>query len=312
MALTVPASLRAAFATRPEAGAWLDSLPAAVEAACARWDLVVEDEGPWHGYCALVVPVRCRDGSRAVLKVGWPHPEGEQEALGLRLWDGRGAVRLLATDGWTHLLERLEAGKDLDREPIDRALEVVAGLWSRLHVAAAEGVPRVSDDNTRWVSELPDQLARARVAAPHLADRLARLVDAAAPLLLPLGEAADAAGRLLHRDLHFYNVLAALPDHDESRGEWLAIDPKPGVGHPAFEVAPLLWNRWAEAVATGDPARECRRRADLVGEVGDLDRADVAAWVVVRQADNAVDAVAEGAPEVEVHLAIGEAFLPRL
>src|SRR5437660_1452079 len=66
--------------------------------------------------------------------------------------------------------------------------------------------------------------------------------------------AGEAGDRLLHWDLHFENVLAA------EREPWLAIDPKPLVGDPGFDVLPALGNRWEEAVATGDPARAIRRR----------------------------------------------------
>ena len=50
---------------------------------------------------------------------------------------------------------------------------------------------------------------------------------------------------MIHGDLHYENVLAA------DREPWLAIDPKPMAGDPHYEVAPMLWNRWDEVVASG-------------------------------------------------------------
>ena len=81
------------------------------------------------------------------------------------------------------------------------------------------------------------------------------------------GEVAGEAGdRLPHWDLHFENVLAA------EREPWLAIDPKPLLGDPAFDVLPALGSRWNEAMATGDPARAMRRRYDLMVDELALDR----------------------------------------
>jgi streptomycin 6-kinase len=88
----------------------------------------------------------------------------------------------------------------------------------------------------------------------------------------------DTAGPvLLHTDLHDENVLAG------DREPWLAIEPKPLVGDAAFEVAPLLWNRWDEAISSADLGTHLRWRADVVAERAGLDRGRVAGWVVVRE-----------------------------
>ncbi|MFI5426222.1 aminoglycoside phosphotransferase family protein [Aeromicrobium sp. UC242_57] len=77
-----------------------------------------------------------------------------------------------------------------------------------------------------------------------------RIVEQAIRLGRSFVDDPDSVGRLIHADLHYENVLAA------ERAPWLAIDPKPVSGDPHYEVAPLLWNRWDEAVATGD-VRAC-------------------------------------------------------
>jgi streptomycin 6-kinase len=80
----------------------------------------------------------------------------------------------------------------------------------------------------------------------------------------------------LHQDLHADNVLAA------QREPWLAIDPKPLAGHPAYELLPALHNRWRDVVETGDAARAVRRRFDLMTEVGGVDRHQGAVWTLAR------------------------------
>lgn len=97
-------------------------------------------------------------------------------------------------------------------------------------------------------------------------------------------------GTLLHTDLHFENVLAA------DREPWLAIDPKPLSGDPAYEVAPVLWNRWAEVTASGDVRGAIRRRGWAVVDAADLDPDRARDWAVVRLAVNALWTLERAAP----------------
>jgi streptomycin 6-kinase len=78
-------------------------------------------------------------------------------------------------------------------------------------------------------------------------------------------------------------VLATLPGVAPAGGVcWVAIDPKPLAGDPAFELLPALHNRWDDVVATGDVPRAVRRRFDLMTEVLGLDRARAAGWTLGR------------------------------
>ncbi|WP_460393646.1 aminoglycoside phosphotransferase family protein, partial [Actinophytocola sediminis] len=116
---------------------WVAGLPALAEEFLARWALRPDGE-PWHGFTALVLPVRRTDGTRAVLKLMCPNEEGAHEALALSIWDGVGAVRLLAHDeqAWVLLLERLDDTRSLRDEPLDEAVAVLAGFVRRLDVPA--------------------------------------------------------------------------------------------------------------------------------------------------------------------------------
>ena len=79
---------------------------------------------------------------------------------------------------------------------------------------------------------------------------------------------------LLHQDLHGGNVLRSGAD------EWLAIDPKPLVGDPAFDAASLLRDRrWL--LGGADDARLVRRRLDVLAEVTGLDRERMRRWGIV-------------------------------
>ena len=78
------------------------------------------------------------------------------------------------------------------------------------------------------------------------------------------------------------------------------------------EVAPALWNRWPEALSANH-LQSLRRRADIVAEAAGLDRAQVAAWVVVRETVEVLDVSknADAADEGR-DMSLTEAFLPRL
>src|SRR5690349_18072284 len=77
--------------------AWVDRLPGLADALLAEWQLT-QDGLAQHGYCALVLPVRTREGDDAVLKISYPHAEAELEHLALQHWQGNGAARLLRAD----------------------------------------------------------------------------------------------------------------------------------------------------------------------------------------------------------------------
>jgi streptomycin 6-kinase len=252
---------------------WLGALPRLITDVLAEWSLV--PDGPVSsGQTAVAVPVRTRTGQPAMLKVGWPHPEAQHEHLALRAWGGRGAVRLLQADPRRSvlLLERAEADRDLATLPVLEACEVVAGLYPLLHRPAIPQLDRLSALAGRWAEELA--VLRTDASVPR------RYVDQAAGLARDFASDPATDGALLHTDLHYANVLAA------SRAPWLVIDPKPLSGDPAFEVAPMLWNRWDEAVSSGSIRNALLDRMFALVDGAELDEDRVRAWVIVREMVN--------------------------
>ncbi|MER7839413.1 aminoglycoside phosphotransferase family protein [Streptomyces sp. NPDC096040] len=269
-----------------EGRAFVAALPGRAERFLDGWGL--RPDGPsMYGRCALVVPVlRTGDGARAVLKLQDVDEETVGEPVALRAWDGDGAVRLLDSDDETGtlLLERLDAGRSLADLPDSReAILVVARLLARLTAAEAPAGLRHLGDIAKGLLE------RAAVALPRHPDPAERrlLTDCAAALREVASEPGD---RLLHWDLHFENVLAS------DRAPWLAIDPKPLVGDPGFELFPALWNRF--------DAEEVRPRFDALTDILGLDRARSRAWTLGRVLQNAVwtieDARRPGAAQLEI------------
>jgi streptomycin 6-kinase len=289
-----PAWVRQVSAYPPDGGPsgadWLASVPGLVERGLGRWGLE-PDGDPRTGWTALVVPVR-RGEERLALKVGWPHPEARHEPLALRLWNGDGAVRLVAaqpTEGLL-LLERLDADTDLLDPWVDEACEVIGGLLARLNVPAP---PQVEPLDSYLPPHL-ERMARGGTVPRRVVERTHGL---ARELLADAGPAL-----LLHTDLHFENVLLA-PD-----GRWLAIDPKPLAGHPGFEVLPLLRNR-VEELGTGAAFRwSVRHRLGLVADAAGIDEDEARAWSLLRAGLEASWAAPDGPDAVTHAIALTKAL----
>jgi streptomycin 6-kinase len=199
-----------------------------------------------------------------VLKVQRPHRENEHEAAALELWDGQGAVRLLAHDPDEHalLLERCVPGTPLAAAGAEAALDVFVQLLPRLWKPAAAPFRSLAEEAAWWLESLPANWER--FGRPF--ER--RILDAA---LEALRELPPTQGEqvLLHQDLHADNVLAA------DREPWLAIDPKPLAGERELGVAPIV-----RSGELGHSRRDVLHRFDrLTGELG-LDRERARGWTI--------------------------------
>lgn len=270
-----------------EAGrAFIANLPRLAADFLDRWGLRLD--GPsMHGMCALVLPVlRVADHTPAVLKLQLLDHESEGEPVALRIWNGDGAVRLLEYDDetGTMLLERLDPARMLTHEPDSRkATLVVAHLLAHLTATPAPPEPRrLSDVAADMLTRTPPVLDRITDTADH--DLIA---DCAAAVRDVVAEPGD---RLLHWDLHFDNVLAS------DRAPWLAIDPKPLAGDPAFDLWPALDNRF-------DPD-EIAWRFDAMTDTLSLNRDRARAWTLGRVLQNAIWDIEEGRPLQQTDLEI--------
>ena len=280
----VPEGFRARVATYPPdkvnptawyavtGEAWLRRLPGLLAQLLEEWSLSVDGDVRW-GVAAVAVPVRSPAGP-AVLKVTWPHHEALTEHLGLRQWNGKGAVRLLRADPrrFALLLERLDPATDLRSVPVEEACGIIGDLLAQLRSPALPQVPTLSAYAARQLAKPPplDVLPR-------------RFVDQARRLAEDLSTDPGADACLLHTDLHYENVLRG------TRQPWVAIDPKPTAGDRAFEVAPALWNRTDELGTGSSVRRNLRRRLEIVCEHAGIDEDRAKAWTIVREVDNATD-----------------------
>jgi streptomycin 6-kinase len=261
--LTVPAKLASVCAAEPELAEWLERLPTAVARLRDAWSLELGPAFDHEGFASWVAPVTRADGSSAVLKLGVPHMEAEHEAEGLRFWDGDGAVRLLDENRELDalLLERCEPGTTLRELPEAEQDVVLAALLRRLWRPVPEEHPfrPLATMTAAWAAE---RLGRTSPRPdPGIFREGLRLFEE-----LPRSATTRV---VLATDLHAGNVLRA------EREPWLAIDPKPFVGDPAYDATQHMLN--CERLLTS-PLRTVDRFADLL----ELDRERVRAWTFAR------------------------------
>ena len=266
----VPSDLaRSVVALHGAAGVeWLNRLPSVMADCARRWSLTITAAFEPISY-HYVAPAVQADGRAVVVKAGFPTRELSTEIEALRLFDGRGVVRLLDADAANGvlLLERLRPGVPLSSLTDDtQATSIAVGLMCQWWTPAPPGhpFPTVAE----WAAGL---------------DRLrARFDGGCGPFPKALVESAEALFAeligsmtgpvLLHGDLHHGNIVSA------ERQPWLALDPKGVVGEPAYEAGALLRNPLPRLLHESNPRAVLARRVDqLVEELG-FDRARLVGW----------------------------------
>jgi streptomycin 6-kinase len=158
-------------------------------------------------------------GDDAVLKVTPPEDdESDEEAEALELWAGEGAVRLLRRDRSRRalLVERARPGDDIAELAEEEATQLAVATGLTLWRAAGMPFRWIGDHVPRWLDN----------AAGHELLPLARELYAS----LEVGHTT-----LVHGDFHHHNILRS------ARGP-LAIDPKPMLGEPEYDIPSFLWN----------------------------------------------------------------------
>jgi streptomycin 6-kinase len=241
---------------RPGHGHGRRAIELSPDAIAREWGLRLEEPFALSRY-SYVAPA-----GDVVLKLVPPEDdESDEEVEALALWDGDGAVRLLRHDPARRalLLERAVPGDDLsslgEDEAVAIAVDVALRLWKRgQSPGLSPGLSpfrSVHDHVPRWLANAPEgELSR-----------LARELHA------QLDERDDT---LVHGDFHHHNVL-------RSKRGWLAIDPKPMLGEPEYDVPSFLWNPLPTRL------RNVEERIGAFVAAG-LDEERIRKWTVIRGA----------------------------
>lgn len=216
----------------PGGAIWIDNLSGLVAAFSQKWKLAPAGD-PFELSFSYVVPVLQDGRTPAVLKLGVPTPEFTSEARALRIFSAHGAARVLESDEsrGALLLARINPGNTLatlndEIRATEIAAQTMLSLW--------KGTSGFSEFRSleSWTDGLGKLRARFSGATGPLD---AALVDRAEKLRAELLQE-QSSSRLLHADLHHFNILYGL------ESGWVAIDPKGVVGDPSYEPAPFLLN----------------------------------------------------------------------
>ena len=264
---------------------WLDDLHRVIGELTTRWSLTLGQ--PFDGEdvsCAWVAPATRADGSQAVLKVGMPHFESEDEIEGLRVLNGDPTAYLLEADDKLNamLLERCVPGSPL-RALVDTEQDsIIAGLLKRFwRLPPPNHSFRPLSAMLRYWSEetLRDE---AHWSDAELVREGLRAFDEMA--------AASPADALLATDLHAGNVLRA------EREPWLVIDPKPFIGDRAYDATQHLLN--CRERLHSSPGDTIKSFADLL----EVDRERVQRWTFARLAAEPRDDWNDASADLARHL----------
>jgi len=222
----------------------------------AEWDLNLGPPFALSRY-SYVAPA----GELAVLKVRHPDDdESNEEADAFELWGGNGSVRLLRRDDARRalLIERALPGTDISTVAEEDAVSIAIEVGKRLWQPANAPFRWIGDHVPRWLDEA-EQGRRASESLTPLARRLYAALD---------------VGRstLVHGDFHHHNIL-------DAAGRYIAIDPKPMLGEPEFDVPSFLWNPLGSRMTH----ERTERRLAAFAAAG-LDDRRMRAWTVIRGA----------------------------
>ena len=304
--IPVPERLRSKAANVSGGGEWLSELPDVIRRLSEEWSI---DLGSPFDDCHISLVVAAdRAGLPLVLKIPMPStielgtlPAGARarEADALKVWAGNGAVQLVDLDAVTGamLAERCLPGATLaDLDPC-AADDVAIELLSRLHVSPSPGTfERLSDRAARLSLDLPVRVDEAKIPIDH------ELVDTAIGLLGQLS-APGPAEILLHGDFHHANILSA------RREAWLAIDPLPMIGDPAYDCVQYLLFRMGDLA---DPSADWARVMEQFCRRMDADPERVKAWLFARLVSDAVAACTQGTTVAELEAPLGDLWAARL
>jgi streptomycin 6-kinase len=231
--------------------AWLEKLPATIQRLQKDWGLLLDRPFELDATCSWVAPCTQDSGTPAVLKIGLPHMEAEDELDGLLFWDGSPTVFLFKADRENNalLLERCLPGKSLRTLPEEEQDQVIADLLKRLwrQPPTTPSFRPLSEMISHWNRTTLDKLET--LQDPDLATEGIRIQEEL------ISSASDQV--LLATDLHAGNVLRA------EREPWLVIDPKPFWGDPAYDATQHLLN--CRGRLESDPHQTIGRFSELLG-----------------------------------------------
>lgn len=245
---------------------WLANLPGLIAQIADKWSLQIEKPFADLSY-NYVTSCLCADGTKAVLKLGFPEKNSVNfsEAKMLELRAGDGLVKLLNFDRefCAMLLERALPGENLigickedDERATEIAISVMKGFWREAPVNAK------FVNLEKWTEGLrrADETVFPQMSLKKARNYFMELI------------ATSQKSFLLHGDLHHGNILSA------KREPFLAIDPKGIIGDIGYEISVFLNN--PRSWILNHPNRESilRKRIEMFAREFEIEPENLRRW----------------------------------
>jgi streptomycin 6-kinase len=261
---------------------WLAGLPDLISSMTATWDLHVTAVANRVDAFGMSIPAR-RDGERVALRLAYPDATLADETAALEAWNGQGAVRVLATDPRGAQLRSVPSpgtALTLERNEM-RALRLAADTLRSLWVPAPPGIQTLSAEVRAWGATLLERFES--VHAPF-EEHLVRDAET----MFRSFSANQAPPVLLHGDVRLDGFVL---DGDRA----VALDAKPLVGEPAFDVGSLLRDGPAELVRDTSAGRQrLQGRLDQLSDLLEVRAGRVRGWAFCVAVDTGLYAYESG------------------
>jgi len=255
-----------------------------------------------------------RESQPVVLKV--IKREGDEWRSGeiLHAFDGNGVARVYEHAPGAVLLERLRPGNSLSEIALsgrdEEATDILAGVIQQMSMQMPMPMSMSARENSRACAAGVTVWDWGKAFERYIAtgdDQIPRQLVKSAHRLYSSLCASQREPRLLHGDLHHYNVL-----FDSERG-WLAIDPKGVVGEVEYEIGAILRNPIERPELFASRAI-IERRTKRFTEKLSLDIERVLAWGFAQAVLSAIWDIEDGFPVDAMNpaLRLAQAIQPML
>ncbi len=246
---------------------WLENIPKLIKEFEGKWSIKVTK--PYELYINYVAEAVKPDGSEVVIKICFPEDnEFKNEAAALKLFNGKGSVKLLNQDleKGILLLERLKPGTSLNNlEDDQEATRIITGIMKKLWkpIPKQHQFPSLTNWSLgfNWYYQ---HLKQTEKLIPK------KIIQEAEKIFRSLLNNPHEQF-LLHGDLHHGNILSSSKD-------WLAIDPKGVIGEREYEVAAMLRNPHKKLLLAKDPQKLLKKRIEILSKNLGFDKDRMIKW----------------------------------
>ncbi len=276
---------------------WLADIPNIIKKYEDGWQIKID--GSYPNYYNFVAPVICKNGTKAVLKLGIPgNKEFISEMEALTFFEGRGLAKLLQYDrgGFAALIEKCEPGITLktlkdDQKETKIAAEIMMSFW------------KVPPNNS--IFSTTKDLGKAFIRYHK------KFYDKNSPIPIKLFDKAEKIFNelilsskdpvLLHGDMHHENILLS------GRG-YLAIDPKGYIGEREFEIGCFLRNPYPDFPFLRNAKSLTKNRIKLFSNILGLNKERIKLWAFAQSILSAIWVVEEKVEYLDYYLKCANLF----